>query len=977
MGILKFDDLHKLEKFSDKCHNFLWQRSIQLTQSSNFRLASNGVCDDDLNRINECKHIRDDSPSKIPCLFYHKSEVQDQACYEYLLFVGEIILSDYRLVYKFIEKCQKDVGAYSCGRVDSGLSSDDKFNFTSQGSTITCLMTHIEKLTSECAHQIYRISELQSDDYHLDRPLFYACQDDRERFCPDVISGDGRVFECLMKHKFESGMSEECQEKLTNRQKVRSQHYRADYALSSECKQDISDNHCSSDYDHPTSLSSILLCLGKAKKLSPSCQFEIKSIRKQLLEDYRLTPEIQIHCDEPINKHCSDLMKQRGGSVFHCLLGVQRRFSSGVDPLISAECGNALHDLVKISDVVSDPRVDPVIRRSCGSLLSTRCSAEVIVEDDVYQCLLDNRDDPAMADECRHHLFELEFFVTRDITLDQSIYRQPMCREAVVQYLRNVEEFPDLDNRIARSCRAAQRRFCSNLKGGLQRYHDPGSVPNPEGAYHNLKFECLVEYKTHPEMEAECRAAIEHFQILSLKDVRISKTFFDDCRSTLERHCPTVTHVAGSPSVSKVAAVMCLSRLLLEERLNTIAGKSPPDGIPINCARHLQFELLARSESLALDPMLAHACEFDRKIYCADVPEGFGKALECLRKHHRRLEYLCREAIFSLDQLIMVNSQSDFKLMDACAEMIQSHCQGASLTSSHTLLNCLSMAIKRAGDNFDPNCQEVVRNRLAIQQLDSRLNPRLAENCRADIMNKCKLELREDRNTPFETSNRVIQCLKTHYTASKTSNYNELRLTDSCSTYLRGLLASINLDIKMDPLLVEVCHYDLVAHCSEELAFSGNFMSADGAALECLRKQISLNKMKNDSCILEVLRLTIASETDIDADPVLARNCIGALEAVCTVTGRRGGRILDCLLDTLDSNNYPLDPLCKESLELRRQLQQMASKRLDWYFLVREVRQIYSLELVVAIVLFFIASILIICLCCARCTKRTVHAKDR
>lgn len=78
-------------------------------------------------------------------------------------------------------------------------------------------MTHIEKLNPECAHQIYRISELQSDDYHLDRPLFYACREDRERFCRDIASGDGRVLECLIIHKFDAGMSDECREKLTNR----------------------------------------------------------------------------------------------------------------------------------------------------------------------------------------------------------------------------------------------------------------------------------------------------------------------------------------------------------------------------------------------------------------------------------------------------------------------------------------------------------------------------------------------------------------------------------------------------------------------------------------------------------------------------------------------------------------------------------------------------------------------------------------
>ena len=64
-------------------------------------------------------------------------------------------------------------------------------------------------LDSECKKQILRISELQADDYHLDRPLFYACRDDRETFCPRIKAGNGKVFRCLYRHKFEREMSNE------------------------------------------------------------------------------------------------------------------------------------------------------------------------------------------------------------------------------------------------------------------------------------------------------------------------------------------------------------------------------------------------------------------------------------------------------------------------------------------------------------------------------------------------------------------------------------------------------------------------------------------------------------------------------------------------------------------------------------------------------------------------------------------------
>jgi Golgi apparatus protein 1 len=48
---------------------------------------------------------------------------------------------------------------------------------------------------------------MQSDDYHLDRALYYACRADRERLCSQVSSGNGRVYRCLYEQKFNTMMS--------------------------------------------------------------------------------------------------------------------------------------------------------------------------------------------------------------------------------------------------------------------------------------------------------------------------------------------------------------------------------------------------------------------------------------------------------------------------------------------------------------------------------------------------------------------------------------------------------------------------------------------------------------------------------------------------------------------------------------------------------------------------------------------------
>ena len=76
-----------------------------------------------------------------------------------------------------------------------------------QGRTIECVSTHVQEVQPDCKREILRIAELQADDYHMDRPLFYACREDRERFCQRTKAGGGKIYKCLFRHKFERDMS--------------------------------------------------------------------------------------------------------------------------------------------------------------------------------------------------------------------------------------------------------------------------------------------------------------------------------------------------------------------------------------------------------------------------------------------------------------------------------------------------------------------------------------------------------------------------------------------------------------------------------------------------------------------------------------------------------------------------------------------------------------------------------------------------
>lgn len=78
-----------------------------------------------------------------------------------------------------------------------------------QGGTLRCLIGQFEQLMESCKQELLRVAELQSDDYHKDRALYYACRDDREVLCPHIKAGEGRVYRCLYRKKFEREMSDE------------------------------------------------------------------------------------------------------------------------------------------------------------------------------------------------------------------------------------------------------------------------------------------------------------------------------------------------------------------------------------------------------------------------------------------------------------------------------------------------------------------------------------------------------------------------------------------------------------------------------------------------------------------------------------------------------------------------------------------------------------------------------------------------
>lgn len=53
-------------------------------------------------------------------------------------------------------------------------------------------------IRDECKKSIMRVAELSSDDFHLDRHLYFSCREDRERFCEHVSRDPTRHRFCVL-----------------------------------------------------------------------------------------------------------------------------------------------------------------------------------------------------------------------------------------------------------------------------------------------------------------------------------------------------------------------------------------------------------------------------------------------------------------------------------------------------------------------------------------------------------------------------------------------------------------------------------------------------------------------------------------------------------------------------------------------------------------------------------------------------------
>ncbi|XP_015244239.1 PREDICTED: Golgi apparatus protein 1-like [Cyprinodon variegatus] len=948
------------------CSHLLWNYKLNLTTDPKFESVAVEVCKTTISEIKECAAEELGKGFLVSCLVDNRGNITDYQCNQYITKMASIIYSDYRLICGFLDNCRDDINTLRCGSISTGEK-----DIHSQGEVIACLEKGLVReaeeqpgahhIKDDCKKAIMRVAELSSDDFHLDRYLYLACRDDRERFCENTPAGEGRVYKCLFNHKFEEAMSERCREALTTRQKLIAQDYKVSYSLAKACKSDLRKYRCNMDTNMPrareTRLSYLLLCLEAAlhrgRVVSGECQGEMMDYRRMLMEDFSLSPEIVLHCRSEIENHCSGL--HRKGRTLHCLMRVGREDMGTIEPT----CQRALQALIQEADPGADYRIDRALNEACESVIQTACKHIRSGDPMILSCLMEHLYTEKMVQDCEHKLLELQYFIARDWKLDPILYKkcqgdaarlchthgwnettETMPAGAIFSCLyRHAYRSVEQGRRLSRDCKVEvqrilhQRALDVKLDPELQRrcMSDLGKWCSEKTELAGQELECLQDHLE--DLVSDCREVVANLTELESEDIQIEALLIRACEPVIQAYC----HEVADNQIDSGDLMECLVQNKHQKEMNDkcAVGVTHFQLIQIKDFRFsYKFKTACKEDVLKLCPNIKKKVDVviclsttvrndtlqdgkeqrvsvkcRKQLRVEEVEMVFSLmhyVVECLKENKRQLYPRCHQRIFKLQEVEMVDPELDYQLMKVCKHMIRRFCTES---EGRNVLQCLKQ--NKNSELMDPKCKQLITKRQITQNTDFRLNPVLKKACKADIPKFCQSIINK-ATADTELEGQVISCLKLKYA--------DQRLSPDCEDQIRVILQESALDYRLDPQLQIHCTQEISSLCPEEAAAQ----EQTGQVEECLK--LNLLRIKQEACKKEVLNMLKESKADIFVDPVLHTACALDIKHHCAAIPPGRGRQMSCLIETLQDKRVRLQPECKKRLQDRIEMWSFAAK---------------------------------------------------
>nr|XP_011440924.2 Golgi apparatus protein 1 isoform X1 [Crassostrea gigas] len=878
------NDFKIMDDLSSDCQHYIWVYKRNLTKDDRFDYAAQEVCKSELSQIHECSQLEKGKGLIIPCLVDNIENVTGN-CHTYLEKMARIVFSDYRLIYHFVDQCSVDIEQLKCGRIGPA----DENDVHTQGKTLECLANKIGDLHDGCRKQLLRVAELQADDYHLDRQLYYACREDRERLCADVPAGGGKIYECLFKHKFDKMMSTQCKEMVTIRQRLIAEDVKVEKTFYSACRKDIKEHGCNKKdkvAEGDFRRANILLCLENAIKteqvISNECQIEMAELRQDLMEDYSISPEILNDCHAEILESCENGL-QRGGKTIHCLMNLARpardQRKHAAQSEMSPKCRRALEALIQEADPGSDYRMDKVLHMACEPVVQSGCKHVQPGDARVISCLMDHLDSEIMTDECEERLMEIQYFVARDFRLDQHLFSK--CR-------RNAKEL----------CGVSGNWIQDRFKDDKKKEYTVACL------YRNIRQEKAGRKDQVNEQKGvskQCKTEIMRVMRQRAHSVDLRPEVERVCLKDLGMYCSDMDNPGPNQEIQ-----------CLQEHLDTLE---------VECQEVIGNFTEDEDEMPELDVILMKACTPMINKFC-DTDDGLegddtDNIMDCLirNKNKPRMDEKCRAGIEHHQLISMKNFQFDHKFKEACKRSVSKFCKNKK--SKIDVISCLSEHVRNdtlleEKHRIDKVCRKQLRAEVLERGEDIRLDEKLVQACHNDMEDRCKdvekgnakmLECLKRNQKVLskpchkllfkrEQEEAVIGDYKVHsvckamiktYCDDDDMKEDEIlpclrkhkdkqEFDHKCRELIVKREIAENKDYRLNPELQKKCRLDIPKFCKNVLHTQKNDDELQGKVVTCLRKRFIEKKLSRDCN--DVIRNVIKdSAHNYMEDPVLASTC--------------------------------------------------------------------------------------------------------
>ncbi|CAD6195709.1 unnamed protein product [Caenorhabditis auriculariae] len=952
---------------TQQCESLVWDFKVKLTQDDRFITAAKQYCEAELKEhagMSHCVTLTEPGYALSCLIDYVQNVTQTSKCYAFLSRTERLAFSDFRLIGPFITKCRSVLDQYGCNTLTPNAAHKGVRVPHTQGMALECILDRVVKnaktqadalaaLGEDCKHEVLRLAEMQSDDFHLDRPLYFSCRQDREKYCKDVPSGQGKVFECLIMHRNDQFMAPECSKLLAERAYMMGRDYRIAHPLTKACQAEMTKYKCEPQSQLEAAahfhMSWILLCLENGANLpenhengpSKECGHEMLTHRQMMMQHFQMAPEIVMQCAQEIDKWCSprgDIEAE--GRTMHCLMGHAQ--SRNETEKLGAQCQQALANVVKAADIGRNYKVDTVLYGSCRALIDGPCAQDAVSEMATLTCLMRHVDNSDMSKDCEKRLLEVQYFLSRDWTLEPQLYEA--CHAEAVSRCSAIDNW-HLQNNAANKVDPGPQVLACLYRSAYDEYN-PLSIPCGQQVRQLLHMRA-ARVNLIPEIEDSCREALsefcsnnvkpmeemmclqenfekdvfkkkyEHchrelvrFTEMEAKDTKLNRALTKACKPVISTHCEQF----ANEEIDHGDVLECLLR-----------NKNTPEMTP-KCRSYVNhFELISMRD-YHFNYRFEKACKADIELNCKDHGNDKGEIIRCLsevRFEHKvlgtakdlsdacrkqlKVAYLQQEQVEFDDKEHM--SEADPKLSEKCSrEIVQFKCDHAD--TFEDTVECLRLNFEQLG----PECKSMVFYREKIEAVDNSMDDELQRKCKYDLGKFC----------PNSDPEHVLECL---------TNSKIVRLLQrECKAIVKERMQEAARDVRLRPGLLNACRKEAETYCPDDMKklnmpqYSQQVL--DGVVVSCLRdkfrQSISDKSQINFSqqCTHEVSRTIVEAELDPKLDPPLYNACKSVISLHCSeaviASGGHFENVLECLKADFYKNAIS-NKECNEQLARRTQ----------------------------------------------------------